>query len=177
MKVVKVGDKQGDNLAQRQRQLRQELERQQGNMPGAGTQEGDAARDALGRAGEAMERAEDALRDNDLAGAIDNQAQAMDAMREGMQSLGEAMAQQESEGQPGQGQQGQNGGPQQQAGQDPLGRDSGTTGALDQGENLLQGEDVYRRARDLLDEIRKRSGETERSQEERDYLKRLLDRF
>jgi len=83
------GAQQGDNLAQRQRQLRQELERQQGNMPGAGTEEGDAAREALGRAGDAMERAEDALRDNDLAGAIDNQAQAMDAMREGMRSLGE----------------------------------------------------------------------------------------
>jgi hypothetical protein len=42
---------------------------------------------------------------------------------------------------------------------------------------LLQGEDVYRRARDLLDEIRKRSGETGRTTEEREYLKRLLERF
>lgn len=171
------GDQQGDNLAQRQQQLRQELERQQGNMPGAGTPEGDAAREALGEAGDAMERAEDALRDNDLAGAIDNQAQAMDAMRDGMWSLGEAMAQQQNQGQPSEGQQGQEGGPNQQAGQDPLGRDRGASGALDQGEDLLQGEDVYRRARDLLDEIRKRSGETGRTTEEREYLKRLLERF
>jgi hypothetical protein len=87
------------------------------------------------------------------------------------------MAQQQNQGQPSEGQQGQEGGPNQQAGQDPLGRDRGASGALDQGEDLLQGEDVYRRARDLLDEIRKRSGETGRTTEEREYLKRLLERF
>ncbi|WP_420862284.1 TIGR02302 family protein [Algirhabdus cladophorae] len=171
------GDQQGENLAQRQRALRQELNRQRGNMPGAGTQEGDAARDALGRAGEAMERAEDALRGNDLAGAIDNQAQAMEAMREGMRSLGEAMAQQQNQGDPGQGEQGQQGTAQNSQGQDPLGRDRSAQGALDQNQNVLQGEDVYRRARDLLDEIRRRSGDAERPQEELDYLKRLLERF
>ena len=37
--------------------------------------------------------------------------------------------------------------------------------------------DAYGRARELLDEIRRRSGETDRSEVERDYLKRLLDRF
>ena len=31
--------------------------------------------------------------------------------------------------------------------------------------------------RELLDEIRRRSGETARPEEERNYLKRLLDRF
>jgi hypothetical protein len=44
-------------------------------------------------------------------------------------------------------------------------------------DNLLQGEDVYRRARELLDEIRRRSGEGERPEVELEYLKRLLDRF
>jgi len=171
------GEQQSDNLAQRQRSLRQELNRQRGNMPGAGTEEGDAAREALGRAGDAMERAEDALRDNDLAGAIDNQAQAMEAMREGMRSLGEAMAQQQNQQNPGQGEQGQQGSAQQSNGQDPLGRDRSAQGGLDQSQDMLQGEDVYRRARDLLDEIRKRSGEAERPQEELDYLKRLLERF
>ena len=37
--------------------------------------------------------------------------------------------------------------------------------------------DVYRRARELLDEIRRRSGDTERPTEELDYLRRLLERF
>jgi hypothetical protein len=36
---------------------------------------------------------------------------------------------------------------------------------------------VYRRAGELLDEIRRRSGETERPEIELDYLRRLLDRF
>jgi hypothetical protein len=44
-------------------------------------------------------------------------------------------------------------------------------------DSLLQGEDVYRRARELLDEIRRRAGEGERPDVELDYLERLLDRF
>ena len=45
----------GESLAERQRALRQELERQKGGMPGTGTPEGDAAREALDRAGRAMD--------------------------------------------------------------------------------------------------------------------------
>jgi Flp pilus assembly CpaE family ATPase len=41
----------------------------------------------------------------------------------------------------------------------------------------LQGEDVYRRARELLDEIRRRSGDAERPTAELEYLERLLERF
>ncbi len=169
------GQGQGDgSLADRQRALREELRRQQGNLPGAGTPEGDAARDALDRAGRAMQGAEDALRDGDNAGAIDNQAQAMEALREGMRSLGEAMAQQQQQGQPGQG---QSEGDRRAEAQDPLGRTPGANGGTGTDEGLLQGDDVYRRARDLLDEIRRRSGEGERPEVELEYLKRLLDRF
>ncbi|MCF6444346.1 TIGR02302 family protein [Nereida sp. MMG025] len=170
------GGLEGD-LADRQQALRQELNQQRGNLPGAGTEAGDAARDALGRAEGAMENAEDALRGGDLAEAIDQQSRAMEALREGMRSLGEAMAEQQQ--QQGQGQQ-QN----QQAGEggdnrsrDPLGRDRGNQGNVGTGEDLLQGEDVYRRARELLDEIRRRSGEGERPEVELEYLKRLLERF
>jgi len=42
---------------------------------------------------------------------------------------------------------------------------------------MLNGDDVYRRARDLLDEIRRRSGQGERSDIEREYLEGMLDRF
>ena len=59
---------------------------------------------------------------------------------------------------------------------DPLGRDVGENGRVGTDEQLLQGEDVYRRAQELLDEIRRRSGEQERPDEELDYLKRLLER-
>ena len=164
------------SLADRQRALRQELNRQRQNLPGAGTPEGDAARESLGRAGEAMDDAEDALRQDDFAGALDNQAEAMEALRDGMRELAEQMAEQ---------QQNQQGGQQGEAlgrndplgGRDPLGREAGENGRVGTDEQLLQGDDVYRRARELLDEIRRRSGEQERPDEELDYLKRLLERF
>lgn len=159
-------------LADRQQALRDELRRQQGNLPGAGTPEGDAAREALDRAGRAMDGAEQALRQDEYADAIDRQSEAMEALREGMRSLGEAMAQQQS--QPGQG---SPQGDMEAQNRDPLGRNSGSNGSLGTPENLLQGEDVYRRARELLDEIRRRSGEGDRPEVERNYLQRLLERF
>lgn len=163
-----------ESLADRQQQLRSELNRQRQGLPGAGTEPGEAARDALRRAEEAMDGAEEALRDDDLAGAIDQQSQAMEALREGMRSLGEAMAQQQQQNQGQQGQQ-QGGNPGQQ--RDPLGRNAGANGQIGTDENMVQDEDVYRRARELLDEIRRRSGEGERPEEELEYLERLLERF
>ncbi len=169
------GQGQGEqSLADRQQALRDELNRQQGNLPGAGTPEGDAARDALDRAGRAMDGAEEALRQDDFAGAIDNQSQAMEALREGMRALGEAMQQEAQNGQQGQGMAESD---RRADARDPLGRDPGSNGSVGTEEGLLQGEDVYRRARDLLDEIRRRSGDGERPDVELDYLKRLLDRF
>ncbi len=163
-------------LADRQQALRQQLEQQRNNLPGAGTPEGDAARESLGRAGEAMDDAEDALRNEDFAGALDNQAEAMEALREGMRELAEQMAEQQ-QNQPG-GQQGQQAGRgDPNGGRDPLGREPGANGRIGTDEQLLQGDDVYRRARELLDEIRRRSGEQERPDEELEYLKRLLERF
>ncbi|QUJ76864.1 TIGR02302 family protein [Sulfitobacter albidus] len=162
------------SLAERQQQLRDELSRQQGNLPGSGTPEGEAARDALDRAGEAMDQAEQSLREGDLPGAIDNQSQAMEALRDGMRSLGEAMNEQQQNQQPGQGTQESDRRAQQQ---DPLGRSQGTNGATGTDEQADLGANPSERARELLDEIRRRSGETERPELERDYLKRLLDRF
>ncbi|WP_420585187.1 TIGR02302 family protein [Ruegeria sp.] len=161
------------SLADRQRALRDELGRQQQNLPGSGTPEGEAARDALGRAGRAMDEAEQALRGDDLAEAIDRQSEAMEALREGMRSLGEALAQNQ-QNQPGQGSQE---GDMQANNRDPLGRSPGANGSISTDDNLLQGEDVYRRARELLDEIRRRTGETDRPEIELEYLKRLLERF
>ena len=163
---------QAQSLARRQGALRDELARQRGNLPGAGTEAGDAAREALGRAGDAMDRAEDNLRQNDLAAALDNQSEAIEALREGMRNLGEALARQQPNGQ---GQQFSDTNPSGQA--DPLGREQGANGRLGTDENLLQGDDVYRRARDLLDEIRRRSGDQSRPDAELEYLMRLLDRF
>lgn len=163
----------GQGLAERQENLRREVERQRGALPGAGSEEGDAAREALRRAEDAMRGAGEALQRDDLPEAIDRQAEAMDALREGMQNLGEVMA--EAEGR--EGQQGSADGSEGGEQLDPLGRNPGATGQAGTDQGLLQGEDVYRRARELLDEIRKRSGESVRPEVERDYLRRLLDRF
>ncbi|WP_338119138.1 DUF4175 domain-containing protein [Paracoccus yeei] len=189
------GDQQNQDLADRQRELREALGRQRGLLPGRGTQPGDQARQALDDAGRAMEGAEQALRDGDPAGAMERQAQAIQSMREGMRALGEMQAQNQpgQEGAPQQG--GQEGGPEGQSregnGQrglaqsyqnrpqtDPLGRSTeGQGGQIATGDPLAEGPDPARRARDLQEEIRRRSGERTRPEDERDYLGRLLDRF
>ena len=170
------GGQQGleQSLADRQRALRDELQRQQQGLPGAGTPEGQDARDALDRAGRAMDRAEDALRGGEFAEAIDQQSQAMDALRDGIRELGEQMAEQQQQ-QQGQGQ-AQAGDPNGQ--NDPLGRRSGSyDGEIDQGGRIPGRGDLHGRARDLLDEIQRRFADGQRTEEERQYLERLLDRF
>ncbi|MGR3412020.1 MAG: DUF4175 domain-containing protein [Paracoccus sp. (in: a-proteobacteria)] len=184
----------GQSLADRQRALREELGQQQGLMPGQGSPEGDAARRQLDEAGRAMEDAEQALRDGDTGQALQMQADAIQSMREGMRALGDMMAQQGQQGQEGQ-QAGEGQQPGKQPGEsapggqsqqpyqgrpvlDPLGRESGGGGnVVTSGDPLAEGRDPAQRARDLLDEIRRRSGQQDRPEDERDYLGRLLDRF
>ena len=165
---------QQDNLADRQQALRDELERQKNALPGAGTPEGDAARDALERAGRAMENAEQALRQDQLGQAIDSQAQAMEALRDGLQSLAEALTENQEEQGLGQGEQDGN---RQAQSRDPLGRGQKGDGVDPEAEGNVSDAEVYRRARDLLAEIRRRSAQGERTDTELDYLKRLIDRF
>nr|WP_258869777.1 DUF4175 domain-containing protein [Paracoccus thiocyanatus] len=189
------GTQDGSQLADRQRDLREDLGRQRGLLPGRGTPEGEQARRQLDEAGRAMEDAEQALRQGDAAGAMERQAQAIQSMREGMRALGEMTAQnqQGQEGQPQQG--GQENGPQgpsadprgqrglaqpfdRQPQTDPLGRAlSGDGGSIASGDPLAEGGDRSAKARELQDEIRRRSGERERPRDERDYLGRLLENF
>lgn len=173
------GQGQEGSLADRQQALRNEIARQRGELPGLTGEAAEAARDALGRAEGAMDEAEEALREGDLGGAIDRQADAMDALREGMRNLGEALAengrmerepnelagQGEGEGRPVPGR------------RDPLGRQLGQGGEFGTEQDMVEGEDVYRRAEELLEELRRRSAEQERPRIELDYLKRLLDQF
>ena len=162
------------SLADRQKALQDRLGRlNDGPLPGPGSDAGKAGREALGEAERRMAEAERALRDGDLSGALDRQAEAMDAMREGMRALGEAQAEAERR---------EEGGTEtetrEDTGRDPLGREPGMNGRrIGSDRNLAQAPDVQRRAQDLLDEIRRRAGEQDRSQTERDYLRRLLDLF
>ena len=124
-----------------------------------------------------MEGAEEALREGDLAEAIDRQAEAMDALRNGMRQLGQALAENQT-ADPGQGsEQGQAAGRPTPGQRDPLGREMGNMGQMGTDRSLLNGEDINRRAEELLGEIRRRSAERDRPEVERDYLRRLLDQF
>lgn len=169
------GDEQ--SLANRQRALRDELERQQRELPSLDGEAGEMARRSLEQAEGAMDGAEEALREGDLAEAIDRQAEAMNALRNGMRSLRDALAQNENT-EPGQGtEQGDATGRTEPNRRDPLGREVGNSGQFGTDQNLLNGEDVYRRADEILNELRRRSGDQERPEVERNYLRRLLDRF
>ncbi|MCA3510258.1 MAG: TIGR02302 family protein [Rhodobacter sp.] len=166
------------SLAERQQDLRNRLEGLSQGLPGAGSQAGEEGRQQLDRAGRAMDEAEEALRNKDFSGALDRQAEALEALREGMRNLGEALAQEQ--GQPdGNGtRDGEAFGRADPGSQrDPLGRSTGEMGRIGSDRNMLQGDDVYRRAQDLLDEIRRRSGDQTRPDSELDYLRRLLNRF
>lgn len=169
------GENDEGSLAERQRQLLEQLREQAQNLPGRGTEEGEESLQQLEDAGRAMRDAIEELERGDLAEALDSQSEAMEALREGMESLSEALAGDEGED-PGQGQADGN----MQANrplEDPLGRQAGNSGAFGSDESLEQREEAFRRARELLDEIRRRSAEQDRPDVELDYLRRLLDRF
>ena len=173
------GDGQGGDegsLSDRQRELRERLNQlQNGDLPGDGTEQGEAGRNKLDEAGRAMEEAEDALREGDLGGALDRQAEAMEALRDGMQNFGDALAEEQRQNRDGQGGE-RDFGSADPNGTDPLGRRPGETARIGSDQNMVQ-DDPDQRAQELLDEIRRRSGELTRPLEELDYLKRLLQMF
>jgi len=74
---------------------------------------------------------------------------------------------------------GEQGDPQQGegTGRDPLGREMGESRQAQDFGSVLPGEDPRARARELMDEIRRRQAERERPQDERDYLDRLIERY
>ncbi|NHF73908.1 DUF4175 domain-containing protein [Paracoccus xiamenensis] len=181
----------GQDLADEQRMLRDDLGMQRSLLPERGTPEGDAAGEAMDRAGRAMQQAEQALRDGDTAGAMDRQAEAIEALRDGIRALGRGEDQRagQAEGEQGEGQQ-EASGPDGQSPsgdgregrlsqrRDPLGRAlQGMGGGVATDDPLAEGESDDHRARDLQDEIRRRLGERQRPEAERDYLDRLIDQF
>jgi len=163
-----------EDLAQRQRELSEQLRQQQlGEVPGEGTPEADAGLDQLEQAERAMDGAAEALDEGDMRGALERQAEALDALREGLRHFRDALAadQRERAGEQGDPQQGEG------TGRDPLGREMGESRQAQDFGSVLPGEDPRARARELMDEIRRRQAERERPQDERDYLDRLIERY
>ncbi|MEM5476384.1 DUF4175 family protein [Pacificibacter sp. AS14] len=169
-------DDRAESLADRQQALRSQAQRQGGALPPEASAQGDGAASELERAERSMEGAEEALRNQDYAGALDNQARAMEALRNGLKQLNEQLSQSGSP-EDSQNAEAQSGQPN---GRDPLGRRDGRDQGASIGSDGSGGseqDDVYKQAEELLDEIRRRSAQRERADEELDYLKRLLDRF
>lgn len=159
------------SLAQRQQALRDALRQQERGLPSDGD---GGTGEALDRAGRAMEEAADALENDDTPLALDRQSEAIEELREGMRSLGQALAEEQSgsDGEAGEGEQAQG-----LNSDDPLGREAGTAGALGGQNPFADDESPYGRARELLEELRRREGDKSRPEQELEYLKRLLDQF
>ena len=138
---------------------------------------GDALNDIprpLGNAEQAMREARDALRREAPGAAIDPQARSLDQLQQGMQAMVDRfMEQMGVQG----GQQNAPTGSQAGFGRDPLGRESGQ-GTLEsiEGVEIPNGADI-KRAREILDELRRRRGEPHRPSLELDYFDRLLRQF
>lgn len=172
------GGRAGENGAPRpgEENLPPEAEGQAGVEDGqdgfGGAMQDERFRDRLAEARRAQNRAAQALREGDLEGALREQERATRALSEAATDLAETadeMNRVANGGRPG-----EEGRPD--AG-DPLGRPSGMGDAG-------YGDDVHvpdarerQRARDILDELRRRASERGLTAEELEYLHRLLDRF
>jgi len=166
------GGASGQELAQRQEALRQLLEELRNQLPG---EAGDAAREALRRAERDMAEAEGDLRRGDTAQALDEQADAIEGLREGLREIARDMREAQAGAQAREA--GAEGEARADGRSDPLGRPLGAEGNVGTNEPMVPDAAEAARARGLLDEIRRRSGERARPQLELDYLRRLLDRF
>jgi uncharacterized protein (TIGR02302 family) len=162
-------------LADRQNKLKQRLDALRNGLK----QKGAPDQKAFDEADEAMQQAEGAISDGDTRDAIDAQGQAIDSLRRGAQALvkelqGNEPGKGQAKGTRGQDQTGEGNGSAND--QDPLGR---ATKNFDSGDGAFQqsgkGGSLEKRSREVLEELRRRLSEPERAQEERDYLRRLLE--
>jgi hypothetical protein len=128
----------------------------------------------FGEAGREMGRAEDSLRQRNPGAAVLPQTRALQDLQQGehdmMQQLVERFGRQ-----PGQ----RNSNQLDQFGQsqDPLGRAMPGAGQMDTGDVKVPDKSDLQRAREILQELRRRAGENQRPRYELDYLDRLLKRF
>lgn len=128
----------------------------------------------LGRAEQAMRDAEGALGQGSPDRAVPPQTEALDQLQQGLQAFAEQMMQRMM------GQSGQMPGQQRMQAdrnRDPLGRPLPGSGVMDNGDVEIPQQSDLQRAREILDELRRRSGDPDRPRIERDYIERLLRQF
>ena len=132
--------------------------------------------EAMGKAERAMREASRSLSDGRPGLAVPKQSEALDHLQQSQNQAQQQMAQQLGP------QMGLRPGPMGRGrpdrGQDPFGRGAGGAfGGSTDGETDLPSRGEMQRAREILEELRKRSGERQRPPLERDYIDRLLKQF
>ncbi|MEZ2146975.1 DUF4175 family protein [Bradyrhizobium sp. DN5] len=160
-------------------QKQQGQQGEQGQSGQNGDQDGDQGDDdsSLDDADGAMGDAGSKLGEGNADGAVDSQGKALEALRKGAQKMAEAMQQGDGDG--------QGDGPSNRAGRqqsggnqtDPLGRPLHGRDLSDDYTVKIPGEIDAQRVRRILEELRRRLGDTSRPQIELDYLERLLKDF
>jgi uncharacterized protein (TIGR02302 family) len=139
-----------------QKQLQQLIEQ---------TPEAGQAAPALSQALRAMGQAGQALQQGEGEAAQQAEGRALDRLQEGERQIGKALDQAGEEGQGG------------EEGLDPLGRGTAGHGGMDGNGVKIPSQSDLGKAREILDDLRKRAGDVDRPPAERDYLRRLLDKL
>ena len=153
-------------LQEGQGQLKNDLEKLKKSLEGMGME----PNEGFGEAGKSMGSAEQALGEGQGDEAVGHQGRALEALRKGAKDMMKQM-------QAMQGDQGgsQEGGRQQNADRDPLGRPRASQGP-DFGDSVKVPDEIdVQRARQILEAIRKRLGNALSPDIERSYLERLLE--
>ncbi|TIW19404.1 MAG: TIGR02302 family protein, partial [Mesorhizobium sp.] len=153
-------------LQEGQGQLQSELDKLKKGLEGMGME----PNEGFGEAGKSMGDAEQSLGEGEGDQAVGHQGRALEALRRGAKEMMKQM-------QAMQGDQGgsEQGGRQQDADRDPLGRPRATKGPDDGNSVKVPDEIDVQRARQILEAIRKRLGNALSPDIERSYLERLLE--
>lgn len=174
-----------NGLQQDQQALRDRLQKLLDQLGKQGMGQGDPGEgdpsEGLGQADSEMGSAGEQLGQGNADGAGDAQGRALDALRRGAQNLAQQMQRENGQGE------GQGDGPMDALGRqrdsgpaaDPLGRERRNDRHVDDSSTRVPGanEIAAERARRILEELRRRFGETARPQLELDYIERLLKDF
>ncbi len=134
----------------------------------------------LGRAERAMRDATEALQRRQPGEAIGPQTEALDQLQQAARDFAQQMQRrmQGQWGNPNDDEVGATDGtPRDRVERDPLGRPLSNNGTYDQGDVKIPDQNTLQKAREILDELRRRAGERSRPEIELDYIDRLLKRF
>jgi hypothetical protein len=143
--------------AEEQKALRQALEQLGKSMP--------QPPDSLAEAQRSMQGAESSLEEGQWGDAADQQAEAIKRLQDGARQMMERMEAARGKGSPA------------LLPRDPFGRTLNGSTFADDGRTKVPGRSDTMRAREILQELRRRSGDPHRPEPEKNYLKRLLKPF